>query len=82
MDIAPYIPGKTKASGNVATLHKLSSNETPFGPSPKAIEAYKQSGEALELYPEVLQPHCVKRLPQLTAFMPIKLFAAQAQMRF
>ena len=52
MDIAPYIPGKTKASGDVATLHKLSSNETPLGPSPKAIEAYKQSGAALELYPD------------------------------
>ena len=34
--IQPYVPGKSSAPG-VARIHKLSSNETPLGPSPKAI---------------------------------------------
>ncbi|WP_068310650.1 histidinol-phosphate transaminase [Polycladidibacter hongkongensis] len=50
MDIAPYVPGKSHATGGVK-LHKLSSNETPLGPSPKALEALR-SIEKLELYPD------------------------------
>ena len=38
LDIDPYVPGKSKASGG-GRLFKLSSNETPFGPSPAAIVA-------------------------------------------
>lgn len=52
LDIAPYIPGKAKASGTAETVHKLSSNETPLGASPMAIAAYQQSDHALELYPD------------------------------
>jgi histidinol-phosphate aminotransferase len=33
-------------------VFKLSANETPFGPSPKAKEAYKHAAEHLEDYPE------------------------------
>jgi histidinol-phosphate aminotransferase len=33
-------------------VFKLSANETPFGPSPKAIAAYKQAAAHLEDYPE------------------------------
>jgi histidinol-phosphate aminotransferase len=38
--IQPYVPGKSSAPG-VARIHKLSSNETPLGPSPNAVAAYK-----------------------------------------
>jgi histidinol-phosphate aminotransferase len=51
LSIAPYVPGKSKAAGGLK-LHKLSSNETPLGPSPKAIEAFRKVGESLELYPD------------------------------
>ncbi|MEW5422325.1 histidinol-phosphate transaminase [Amorphus sp. 3PC139-8] len=51
MTIAPYVPGKSKGS-RVRAYHKLSSNETPLGPSPKAIEAYQAVGASLELYPD------------------------------
>ncbi len=51
MDIHAYVPGKS-GSGHAGKVHKLSSNETPLGPSPKAIAAYAQVGEALALYPE------------------------------
>ena len=39
MDIAAYVPGKSAAPAGVAKVHKLSSNENPFGASPAAIEA-------------------------------------------
>lgn len=52
LEIAPYIPGKAKATAPDGPVHKLSSNETPLGASPKAIAAFKASGDALELYPD------------------------------
>mgnify|MGYP001378612194 CR=1 FL=1 len=51
LDIAPYVPGKSKATGG-DKLYKLSSNETPLGPSPAALEAYREAAERLELYPD------------------------------
>src|SRR5246500_242670 len=51
LDIEPYIPGKSSAPG-VAKVFKLSSNETPLGPSPHAIEAYKKVATHLEDYPD------------------------------
>jgi histidinol-phosphate aminotransferase len=51
LDIAPYVPGKSTAPG-AAKVFKLSSNETPLGPSPKAIAAYRAVGEHLEDYPD------------------------------
>jgi histidinol-phosphate aminotransferase len=51
LDIAPYIPGKSSAPG-VAKVFKLSSNETPLGPSANAIAAYRAAGEHLEDYPD------------------------------
>ena len=50
-DIDPYVPGKSKLPGTGAVI-KLSSNETPFGASPKAIEAYKRAADGLQLYPD------------------------------
>ena len=51
LEIHAYVPGKSKAPAGVK-LHKLSSNETPLGPSPRAIEAYKAAADTLELYPD------------------------------
>jgi histidinol-phosphate aminotransferase len=51
LDIAPYVPGKSTAPG-VAKVFKLSSNETPLGPSESAIAAYRAAGEALHDYPD------------------------------
>jgi histidinol-phosphate aminotransferase len=49
--IDPYVPGKSGAKGP-GKVHKLSSNETPLGASPKAIEAFKSIADRLELYPD------------------------------
>jgi histidinol-phosphate aminotransferase len=51
LSIQAYVPGKSSAPG-VAKIFKLSSNETPLGPSPRAIEAYRKTGEHLEDYPD------------------------------
>src|SRR5262249_54553487 len=52
LDIAPYTPGKSPVPEPGRKVFKLSANETPFGPSPKAKEAYKHAVESLEDYPE------------------------------
>jgi histidinol-phosphate aminotransferase len=51
LEISPYVPGKSAAPGAVKVF-KLSSNETPLGPSPKAIAAYHAVAEHLQEYPE------------------------------
>jgi histidinol-phosphate aminotransferase len=51
LDIAPYVPGKSSAPG-VAKVYKLSSNESPLGPSPKAVAAYQSAAGKLEDYPD------------------------------
>jgi histidinol-phosphate aminotransferase len=52
LDIAPYTPGKSPVAEPGRKVFKLSANETPFGPSPKAIAAYKDAALHLEDYPE------------------------------
>ncbi len=51
MAIHAYVPGKSSAPG-VAKVHKLSSNETPLGPSPRAVEAYRGVAGHLQDYPD------------------------------
>ncbi|NVO54344.1 histidinol-phosphate transaminase [Rhodobacteraceae bacterium B1Z28] len=50
MDIALYQGGQSHVAG-VEHVIKLSSNENPFGPSPKAIEAVRNSAGTLHRYP-------------------------------
>jgi len=49
--IEAYVPGKSGAPG-AAKVYKLSSNETPLGPSPKAVAAFREAAGSLELYPD------------------------------
>jgi histidinol-phosphate aminotransferase len=49
--IDPYIPGKSAAPG-AARVFKLSSNETPLGPSPLAEAAFRAFADKLAAYPE------------------------------
>tara|TARA_R110000868_G_scaffold36453_9_gene129411 strand:- start:3139 stop:4377 length:1239 start_codon:yes stop_codon:yes gene_type:complete len=54
MKIAPYVPGKSQASGvdpKSGKVFKLSSNENPLGPSPLALVAL-QDAPRLEDYPD------------------------------
>jgi len=56
MDIAAYVPGKNAGAAN-SKVYKLSSNETPLGASPAAIEAYRQAAGNLALYPDGMAQH-------------------------
>lgn len=51
--LTPYVPGEQPKIDN---LVKLNTNEHPYGPSPRALEAIRQaSGDGLRLYPD---PNC------------------------
>lgn len=50
LDIEAYVPGESHLPG-IKTI-KLSSNETPLGPSPKAVAAFSAAGAELERYPD------------------------------
>ncbi|TJW43907.1 MAG: histidinol-phosphate transaminase [Mesorhizobium sp.] len=52
MEIEAYVPGKSTAPAGVVKVHKLSSNENPLGPSPKAIEAARDVAAKLDIYPD------------------------------
>lgn len=51
LQIQPYKGGLSKSKNEKKTI-KLSSNETPLGASPKAIEAYKAEADKLFRYPD------------------------------
>src|SRR5271169_6445390 len=51
LDIEAYVPGRSSAAG-LAKVFKLSSNETPLGPSPRAVAAYQSVAAHLEDYPD------------------------------
>ena len=49
--IAPYVPGKAAIAGR-AVVAKLSSNENPFGPSPRAVAAMQDVLAGAHRYPD------------------------------
>lgn len=51
LDIALYVGGESKIAGHASAL-KLSSNENPFGPSPRALAAFEAAAKDLALYPD------------------------------
>ncbi|MFG1403183.1 histidinol-phosphate transaminase [Xanthobacter sediminis] len=51
LQIEAYVPGKSHAPG-VEKVFKLSSNETPLGPSAKAVEAFATAAGNLQDYPD------------------------------
>ena len=61
LDIQAYVPGKSSAPG-VAKVFKLSSNETPLGASPKAIEAYGNVGRIWRTIRTAPPRTCARRL--------------------
>jgi histidinol-phosphate aminotransferase len=51
LDIAAYVGGESAVAG-ANRIIKLSSNENPLGPSPKAIEALKAHAASMHRYPD------------------------------
>src|SRR5690242_13386104 len=49
-ELSPYVPGEQP---RIANLVKLNTNESPFGPSPAALEAMRAAAaDTLRLYPD------------------------------
>ncbi|MEM9725903.1 MAG: histidinol-phosphate transaminase [Pseudomonadota bacterium] len=49
--ITPYKGGEGKLAGRDRVI-KLSSNENPLGPSPRAVDAYRRAADDLSVYPD------------------------------
>ena len=49
-ELTPYVPGEQP---KIADLVKLNTNESPYGPSPRALEAIRAAAsDDLRLYPD------------------------------
>ena len=49
-ELSPYVPGEQP---RILNLVKLNTNESPFGPSPLALEAMRNAAtDTLRLYPD------------------------------
>ena len=60
--LAPYVPGE---QSRVRTLIKLNTNENPFPPSPKVLEAVKAAVDGrLRLYPNPTAQELREKLAQ------------------
>ena len=81
LDIEAYVPGESKVPGDLPPA-KLSSNETPLGPSPAAIAAFKAAAGELERYPDGQATLLRKPSPAVTASTPAASSAAQALTSF
>ena len=51
LEVSLYVGGRAAIPG-VAKVVKLSANESPIGPSPKAMEALSAAAHDLQLYPD------------------------------
>lgn len=58
-----YAAGKSKAGGDIKPV-KLSANESAIGPSPMAVEAYKQAADKLHRYPDPVYTDLRKALSE------------------
>jgi histidinol-phosphate aminotransferase len=72
LDINPYVPGESHLAGGVKPI-KLSSNETPLGPSPKAIAAFKAEADQLERYPDGSATALRKAIAELYGLNPDRI---------
>ena len=70
--IAPYVQGKITIDGVPAPI-KLSSNESSFGPSPAAIEAYREAATVLHRYPDGSQGRLRNAIAQVHGLEPERI---------
>lgn len=70
--LSPYVPGEQP---QIPGLVKLNTNESPFGPSPKAIEAVGMAaGDALRLYPDPQSTQLREALADYHRVSPDQIF--------
>jgi histidinol-phosphate aminotransferase len=77
LDIAPYVGGRSNAPG-VNRVFKLSSNESPLGPSPKALEAFHATAEKLFAYPDGSSLHLKTAIGEVHNLKPEQILTANS----
>ncbi|MCT8997993.1 histidinol-phosphate transaminase [Chelativorans intermedius] len=75
LDIAAYVPGRESVPG-VSRVWKLSSNETPLGPSPAALEAMRAAAGHLELYPDGAATKLREAIAEVHGLNPANILCA------
>ncbi len=69
--MAAYVPGEQPRRGGVADLIKLNTNENPYPPSPKALEALRAAIDGrLRLYPDPTASTLRQKLGKAYGFDP------------
>jgi len=72
MQITPYKQGAWKLKGKQKII-KLSSNETPLGPSPKAVQAYLQEVKTLSHYNDGTSAELRQTIAKIRGLEPEKI---------
>jgi len=74
-DISPYVGGRASVPG-ATKVCKLSSNESPLGPSPKALAALDEAKASLALYPEGSARLLRKAIGEVFGLDPARIVAS------
>jgi histidinol-phosphate aminotransferase len=71
-DLTPYIPGEQP---KLANLVKLNTNENPYGPSPKVLEALQaEIADSLRLYPDPNSDQLKAAIAEFHGLTPAQVF--------
>jgi histidinol-phosphate aminotransferase len=71
-DLTPYIPGEQP---KLANLIKLNTNENPYGPSPKVLEALQaEVADSLRLYPDPNSDQLKAAIAEFHGLTPAQVF--------
>jgi histidinol-phosphate aminotransferase len=74
LDVSLYVGGRSSVAG-VAKAIKLSSNESPIGPSPKAVETLHAAAHDLQLYPDGSARKLREAIAQVHGLNPDRIVA-------
>jgi histidinol-phosphate aminotransferase len=74
LEVSLYVGGRSAVPG-VEKVFKLSSNESPVGPSPRAMEALAASAHDLELYPDGSARQLREAIAQVHGLNPDRIVA-------
>ena len=78
LDIAPYVGGSSHVEG-VSNVVKLSSNENPFGPSPKARDAVIRAAHVMHRYPPTDHASLRRAIGETRGLDPERIICGAAQ---
>ncbi len=84
-NLTGYVPGKAlrhaqQESGAAISMIKLASNENPFGPSPRAVEAIRAAAQEVNLYPDNDSTELRQELARRHQIDPSQIFLADGSL--